>query len=305
SADLQGMEKIVLDSAYGEFYRQNFMLEVSPLASKLEKLTAFAAEKRFLDLKSWSKGSVRIMTAVLSLQSDVENGQLFLRSLYSGQMQKTPFYPGWGELSGSFWRMLWGFEGDREKIQEACRYDPSAVSDLLCESVSRLDERHSLWEAEWFFLDGVFQWARRLLEPVRGEDAALVERWLSLLTDLWNVRIWLHSQMNAVSQENMCYLDGGTLSENVLLSSKRLDVLLRGSFWEGKSLQNAQDGSLLSMERSFLRWQLALRRQNPLGVEVVISYMAQQFCEWRNMSAVLVGILCNLDSSLVRAVLLP
>ena len=183
-SSLPGVENIFLNSSYGPSYRRDFMLASSPLADRLERLVASVAERRFLDIKNWSKGSARVMAAILSIQSDVENGQLFLRSLQSGQLTKVPFLPGYGELTGDFWRHLWSLKGEREKIAESCRYDPTVLSDLLNEAVAVLDSTNRLWDAEWHYLEGVFSWGGRLLAQCQGPGAQVISRYLALLTDL-------------------------------------------------------------------------------------------------------------------------
>lgn len=302
-SSLPGVENIFLNSSYGPSYRRDFMLASSPLADRLERLVASVAERRFLDIKNWSKGSARVMAAILSIQSDVENGQLFLRSLQSGQLTKVPFLPGYGELTGDFWRHLWSLKGEREKIAESCRYDPTVLSDLLNEAVAVLDSTNRLWDAEWHYLEGVFSWGGRLLAQCQGPGAQVISRYLALLTDLWNIRIWLHEQMGAPSGYEVRFLTGGTLTPELMFSAKRIDVLLRGTFWQ-KQAQSLNEGSLLSLERFFLRWLMTLRHEDPLGVQVMVSYMARQFCEWRNLMTILAGIQSKLDSAVVRSVLL-
>ena len=98
-------------------------------------------------------------------------------------------------------------------------------------------------------------------------------------------------------------MTGGTLTPELMFSAKRIDVLLRGTFWQ-KQAQSLNEGSLLSLERFFLRWLMTLRHEDPLGVQVMVSYMARQFCEWRNLMTILAGIQSKLDSAVVRSVLL-
>jgi V/A-type H+-transporting ATPase subunit C len=42
--------------------------------------------------------------------------------------------------------------------------------------------------------------------------------------------------------------------------------------------------------REFWRWQISLRRKDPLGIEVAIAFIAHQLVEWRNLDSLVVGV---------------
>lgn len=303
-ADLQGVERYLLDTVYGPLYRRDFMLSDMPLALKLESLISASARQRFGELKSWGKGTVRLLTSVLSIQSDLENGQLFLRALQSGRNDYEPAMPGCGELSPEFWRQLAGAGGDREQIDELCRYDPTELSNALSTAVKLLDESGRLWEAEWSYMKSSFDWAGGVLKRCRGANGMVVSQCLGYLIDLWNLRVWLSVHYGSgAPDEPARFLEGGSLPLERLLFAKSYKALLRGTFWRSRSAE-PDERSLFELERQYLLWQMTLRREDPLGVSVIISYRARLFCEWRDLMTVVSGLQSGLDRAALQSVLL-
>ena len=49
---------------------------------------------------------------------------------------------------------------------------------------------------------------------------------------------------------------------------------------------------------------MTLRREDPLGVQVIISYRARLFCEWRNLMTIVSGLQSGLDRAALQSVLL-
>ncbi len=303
--DLADAEKILLDSAYAAVYRGGFILSGDTLAARLEGAVTAAAEERCLSLKSWAKGEVRLLLSVLSVQSDLENGLLFLRSLASGRTEYVPWLPGCGNLTGDFWRRLASARGDRALIEELCRLEPSAQSNALCGALAVLGETGKIWDAEWFYMKNVFAAARGVLELCGGARAVFEH--LAYTIDLWNLRIWLGLHYGASGGGDVHFLEGGSLPREDLLFAKSRKALLRGSFWQTREDGNSPgvpEMSLLALERKFLLWQLGLRRQDPLGVQVMISYLARLFCEWRNLMTIFEGLGSGLDRAALQSVLL-
>ncbi|WP_288297687.1 V0D/AC39 family V-type ATPase subunit [Pyramidobacter piscolens] len=302
-ADLKGVERSLLDTVYGPLYRREFMLTEMPLALKLENLISASARQRFSELKRWGKGSVRLLTSALSIQSDLENGQLFLRALRSGRNDYEPSMPGCGELSAEFWRQMARAGGDREQIDELCRYDPTVLSNVLSDAVKELDASGRLWEAEWLYMKGSFDWAASVLKRCRDSNGAAVSRCLGYLIDLWNLRVWLGFHYGSGMQdEAVHFLEGGSLPLERLLFAKSYKALLRGSFWRSRGAE-PDERSLFELERQYLLWQMTLRREDPLGVQVIISYRARLFCEWRNLTTIVSGLQSGLDRAALQSVL--
>ena len=302
--DLKGVERFLLDTVYGPLYRREFMLADVPLALKLENLISASARQRFRELKSWGRGVVRPLVSTLSVQSDLENGQLFLRALQSGRNGYEPSMPGCGELSPEFWRQMARAGGDREQIDELCRYDPTVLSNVLSDAVKELDASCRLWEAEWIYMKGAFDWVFSVLKQCRGPNGAAVSQCVGYLADLWNLRVWLGAHYGSGGRDEAArFLEGGSLPLERLLFAKSYKALLRGTFWRPRGTE--PDGrSLFELERQYLLWQMKLRREDPLGVQVIISYRARLFCEWRNLMTIVSGLQSGLDRAALQSVLL-
>ncbi|MGN0839103.1 MAG: V-type ATPase subunit [Pyramidobacter sp.] len=302
AASLADSEKIILQSAYAPVYQRNFMFSGMPLADRLEAAVTAETAQRCRDLKSWAKGEIRLLLPVLSVQSDLENGQLFLRALLSGRTDFIPSVPGCGELTEDFWQSLNAANGSRSAIAELCRYDPSRQSDMLSGAVSELDRTGHIWDAEWFFMKNLMQLARGTLTRHSGESFRIVKRYLALLTDLLNIRIWLGLHIAADSRDaEVHYLDGGTISEERLLFTDKFKALLKDTFWQISTETEA--AQLAALEKKFLAWQISLRLQNPLGIQVIVSYLARLYCEWRNLTTLFSALQCGLPREMVQNVL--
>lgn len=301
ASSLDNIGQFLADSAYGELYRSEFMILPLPLAVRLELLVCAETEARTHDLKAWSSGELRLYMAVLTLSSDIENGQLFLRSLQSRRQGTSPLLVGNGELNGDFLRHLWSCKGDRGEIADACRYDPTEISNILLEAVMELDKSGSIWDAEWLFMNRVFSWVRNLISDTGGASSRTVKKFLAYLTDLWNFRIWLGAHLQSRhGADTVRYLSGGTVSKEKLFSTDKFRILLRGTFWQPPA---DSERTLLDLEQQFVRYCVLSRRENPLGVEVEISYMGRLFCEWRSLMAILRGVQSGLEPSAIRSVL--
>lgn len=300
--DLSGAEKIILRTAYAPRYRRDFMFSGLPLAERLEAAITAETEQRCRDLKSWAKGEVQLLLSVLSVQSDLENGQLFLRSLLSGHINFIPSVPGCGALTADFWRNLTAAKGDRSAIAELCRYDPSCQSDILSRAVTELDRRGNLWDAEWLYMKSLMQLAQNTLVRHSSEGFRVTSSFLSYLTDLWNIRIWLalHSGVSHFNGE-VHYLEGGTLSAEKLLFTNTFKQLLQGTFWQSRF--ESDDGLLAVLEKKFLAWQISLRMQNPLGIQVIVAYLARLYCEWRSLMTLFSALQSGLSREVAENVL--
>lgn len=275
-----------------------------PQSVKLESLIFAFAQQRFSELKSWGKGAVRLLTSVLSIQSDLENGQLFLRALQSGRNNYEPTMPGCGELSPDFWRQMARTGGDRKQIDDLCRYDPTVLSNVLSDAVKKLDASGHLGGAEWLYMKGSFDWAGSVLKHCRGSNSAAVSQCLAYLIDLWNLRIWLGLHYGSgMPDETVRFLEGGSLPLERLLFAKSYKALLRGTFWRSRSAE-PDERSLFDLERQYLLWQITLRREDPLGVQGIISYRARLLCEWRNLMTIVSGLQSGLDRVALQTLLL-
>lgn len=128
-------------------------------------------------------------------------------------------------------------------------------------------------------------------------------RCLGYLIDLWNLRVWLGFHYGSGMQdEAVHFLEGGSLPLERLLFAKSYKALLRGSFWRSRGAE-PDERSLFELERQYLLWQMTLRREDPLGVQVIISYRARLFCEWRNLTTIVSGLQSGLDRAALQSVL--
>ncbi len=290
---MAAFEARILQSPYGDTYRERLLLSRAPLGRRLERLISIFAEDRLEDLRRWAQGELKGLLAVLSLQSDIENGQLFMRGLGSSQRFRRSAMLAYGDLRGPFWRGLRDCQGDRAQIAELCRYHPSPLSSYLWEALELLENSGALWAAEIHYLGCCLALGREILSHIGGDNGAVVADYLRRLTDLWNLRLWLGVQRNPEAAA-IQFLPGGNLTENSLRSAKTVSALLRGTLWKLPS--EAEESALLVLlERQFFAWQLAQRRLNPLGIQVSLAYMARQLLEWRNLGIILVGLQSPID----------
>ncbi len=287
-------------SPYAEIYRQRFLLRSVPLAGRLEPLISAFAEERLGDLRRWAKGELQGLVTVLSIQSDINNGLIFLRSLRAAQHFRQSAILAYGDLRKLFWRKLESCRGDGALIGEICRYSPSGLSSSLWEAMQTLKETGSLWKSEFYYLQCAFAYGHGILSRIRGSNGLLVAEYICRLIDLWNLRIWMGVQRREAKGSAADYLRGGKdLEIDQLRSCKNLTALLRGTIWKIPLVVEDNPGLLVSLEKQFFAWQLAQRRVNPLGIHVAMAYMARQLLEWRNLGIILVGLQSSVDRQIL------
>lgn len=299
--NLRDFEREILMSPYEEFYRKNFLLNLDPLAQKLEHLISAVAERRLLQVKSWCRGELRILFAVLSIQADLENGLFFLRALKTGHLQR-PSVLGYGQLEGAFWLNLWPQIENHAMIHDLCRCQRSDLSGYLSEAVRQLDDGCDSADTEFYYLKSLILWAFSLLSKCKGNNAVLVHHYLQQLVDIWNIRLWIFNQRKLERISFPKYLEGGDQMDlERLVLSKNYTALFRGTSWHPS--KNSPFGLLDLLERQFLDWQLAQKRIDPLGIHVIVAYRARQLIEWKNLGNILAGIQGPLKRSVIETAL--
>lgn len=299
--DLPEIEKWLLATPYGPVYTSDSLFSSASLSFRLQRaITALTAE-RCDDLRGWSRGEARLLTMILSVQTDLENGQLYLRALHTRHAGYTPSMPGCSALNSDFWAALADAKDDRTAIADLCVAN-APYADILRAAIDELDRTDDVHGAEWNYIKNTFDAARAVLPCMKGARK-VSERHLSLLTDLWNIRLWIGRTLMPDGAVAPRYLSGGTIPDEGFYFTGDWKALLHGTFW-----QRAGAGSstpyLPALERAFLGWQIGLRRIDPLGPYVMISYMARLLSEWRSLITIVVGAEHHLDPSLLLRALM-
>ena len=143
-------------------------------------------------------------------------------------------------------------------------------------------------------LSGMLECQEKVMDSHSTKNSALVKEYRQdhrCLEPEYMVRV--HAGVMQEGKAAELYLDGGfSLSTG---ATQRLPESSGCSVQRpGKASWTAQDGLPAlapgGAMREFWRWQISLRRKDPLGIEVAIAFIAHQLVEWLNLDSLVVGV---------------
>lgn len=292
SGSLEDMELFLLESQYGQRYREQMATGGGSLLVRIENALAGGAADILQETASLARGESLLFFSVILSLGDLHNGRILLRASPGGIRPKNS--PAWHRYSlaeSSFYDDLWKKCPTAADGAVRCHEENHDVARILGESYRVLHDTGDLFSAERALYSGWFAWWRELIRGRDNENGRRMEEYLGRLTDLWNFSIWLRP--GGETARERAFLQGGWgFSQEALESLDDPERLFSGSGWSfvpGRHGERTPSDLFRSFQRHFYQWQKSLYRKNLLGTDVSLGYAAQVVQEWKNLSLLAVG----------------
>lgn len=301
--DLNGLEQFLLDSRYSENYREQLAVSNQALLGRIENAVAAGSCKELLHIKSIALGEPALLLEIIFSRADILNSRLILRALATKTISGPP--PRWhsyGALGSTFYDDLWRKSPSIMDITERCYSDGHPFAIALADSLLDFNRGIDIQVAERVLLLGVIKRLFASLENISSSNARIVRKFLGLTVDMWNIGIWIRRRAGYVSTDptDDVYIVGGAwLDSKKLTESKAMADLVHATPWR-KVVRGIDEKAPRDFQRALSidmwNWQMNLFREDPLGIQVAIGYVAKQLVEWENLNLLSVGMAMGLSS---------
>jgi len=298
SGSVENLELFLIDSTYGESYRKGLLQQNLSLNRRLEMVLAHTATRRLKEAKSFAEGEPADFFEILLSRADIYNCRYVLRATWTNTTGsgEGPFWHGYGTLPEVFFQDLWNSRDVDEVTEKALLFGhPFAVH--LAHACRELKNSGQLIFAERRLLREILEHCFGILKAHRGKNANRVKEYLGRMIDIWNVNIFSRRKRDGGEGDELekPFLEGGAyLSVERLSESRNIRELLHETPWQRAIGRVFEGGTPVPLQRvmsaDFALWQMKLYRQDPLGIEVAISYVAHQLTEWQNMNILATGL---------------
>ncbi|TDY60512.1 V/A-type H+-transporting ATPase subunit C [Aminivibrio pyruvatiphilus] len=309
SGSLEDMELFLLESRYGQRYREQLATGGGSLLGRIENALAGGAADILQETASLARGESLLFFSVILSLGDLHNGRILLRASPGGiRPGNSPAWHRYSLADPSFYDDLWKKCPTPADGAVRCHEENHDFARILGESYRVLHETGDLFRAERALYSG---WFSRWRERIRGknnENGRRMAEYLGRLTDLWNFSIWLRPGEETAGER--AFLPGGWgFSQEALETLDDPHKLFSGSGWSfvpGKHGEKTRSDLFRSFQRHFYEWQTSLYRKNLLGADVSLGYAAQVVQEWKNLSLLAVGLSLRMPAAeLERHLFLP
>ena len=296
SRSLEDIEVFLLDTRYGKSFRRSLIEQSLSTHRKIEMALADTSASVLSHTRNMAMGEPEDLISVILSRADLQNGRLLVRYFFIGiPYEMQPRWHAYGTLPVRFFAQLWKSPSVAHGIDKCLAFD-HPLARALARALEQVVKGSSLPASERALLSGMLVCQERVLDSHRTKNSALVKEYLARTIDVWNLNIWSRVFSGVMQKEKAAelYLKGGfSLSPERLQGSPEPAGLLDSTPWEnildrskGGPAEIAPGGAM----REFWRWQISLRRKDPLGIEVAISFIAHQLVEWRNLDSLVVGV---------------
>ena len=310
--DMHSFEQFLLDSRYGESYRQELIRGRNSILARIEHAVANHVSEELKHSRKIAEGEVLTLLEVILARADLLNSRLALRAFFSGSTGGAdPLWHSYGSLPLFFFNDIWNSSSSISNAIEKCHSNGHPLALSLASALMDMQSGSKLFHAERTLLLSVIDHLRKQLEVSGSKNSQRVEEYLGMNIDLWNLGMWVRSNYG-VSGDHIIkrsYIPGGLCFDiSDLERNKLLGLLVRGTVWNGAIdlLENIEPRDIQrAMQRQFLKWQRQLYRANPLGIEVSLGYVARELTEWENLNLLAVGMASGVESEELIKRLIP
>ena len=309
SGSIEDMELFLLESRYGQRYREQLATGGGSLLGRIENALAGGAADILQETASLARGESLLFFSVILSLGDLHNGRILLRASPGGvRPGNSPAWHRYSLADPSFYDDLWKKCPTPADGAVRCHEENHDLARILGESYRVLHETGDLFRAERALYSGWFSWWRDRIRGRNNENGRRMAEYLGRLTDLWNFSIWLRPGEGAAGER--AFLPGGWgFSQEALETLDDPEKLFSGSGWSfvpGKHGEKSRSDLFRSFQRHFYEWQTSLYRKNLLGTDVSLGYAAQVVQEWKNLSLLAVGLSLRMPAAeLERHLFLP
>ncbi|MCF7935862.1 MAG: V-type ATPase subunit [Synergistales bacterium] len=306
---LRQFEVSLLESRYGEAFRTELVSREASSLRRIELALALGTADTFQLIRRIADGEPRQLLDVLFARADIHNLRLLLRTFSvprSGQ-REAPLWMQYGLVSEEVCRDLWKSD-DQVELEERCRGLGTPLTDALGDAVRELLRHRTLVQAERRLLRGILAFLLQRVEAYPSRNGELVAGYLGRLVDLWNTGIWLRAVTSGEELTEERFLPGGeSLPPERLRRFDDVQSLIAGTAWNKVRTDDNPPAPVFQrrMQVAFWRWQITCFRGDPLGIDVLIGFVARQLVEWQNLSTIAVGIVMGHTEEQIRALLVP
>lgn len=299
---IDSFEQFLLEGRYAESYRTQLVRSRRSTLSRIEYAISNQLSRELNHSRKIAKGEVHDLLDIILAKADLNNARLVLRAFFTGTFgKKEPLWQDFGAIPMNFFSSLWSDKSSAEKVIEKCYSNGHPIALSLALSMKEYQQGFDLHHAERTLLSSYIDFLKDQLKGKHSPSSKVVEDYLGMNIDLWNIGIWLRANNPELKKGRTepDYIPGGLCFDIPRLKESRIaGVLLRGTLWAGalSYMNKDRTGNIQrAMQIQLLNWQKKLYRTNPLGIEVALGYVAMYLIEWENLNLLAVGLASGMD----------
>lgn len=310
--DLKAFEQFLLESPYAESFRQKLVTLRSGTLRRIESAIAREVSLQLRFLGDTAQGEAKDLLGVILARSDLMNGRLLLRALYTDSKHgEEPQWHDYGNLSANFYSDIWQNTATATDIISRCRIQAHPYALALGSSFVELERTKDLMKAERVLLTSMLKLFQENVNKYSSSNSTILCEYLGRSIDMWNLGIWLRQRSGFIPSETALklYLQNGQwLTIKKLSQATVLMELVHQTPWQAiiRAIENSTPQEFQrALFVQFIKWQADLFRANPLGVEVGMGYIAKYIIEWQNLNLLSVGLSMGLPEKELLSRLIP
>lgn len=299
NGSLRDMEQFMLQGRTAEFYRAQLVLEETPLLRRIQAALMASLDASLIGIRRFAQGETLDLLGILLSDADLNNARFLLRgALYGASKATTPLWRGYGMLSALFYDHLWHTCSNLQDICECCRENSHPVAQAIASAFMKGAGHRNIRQIERGLLFSFLNYWHTLSASSASNNGEVLRRYLLLLRDIWNLGIWFRGTAASVNSDDF---DIGDALKDLNLS----DAFLSLSSGAQKRQPRTRREWHYRLRFGVLEWLRNLFRANPLGIEVLMGYMAMELIEWHNLNVVVSGLSFSMSPEHIYGRLIP
>ena len=282
-----------------EFYRAQ-MISGEPLPLRRIQATLMALlDASFESVRKFAQGETLSLLTVLLSDADLNNARFLLRgALYGISKKEMPLWRGYGILPASFYEHLWNSCTNLQEVCERCRENSHPVAHMIAFAFAGAEGHKSIRRVERGLLSSFLKYWHMLAGTSGSRSRKVLLRYLILLRDVWNLGVWLRGAGT------------GTGGADFVIDDAIKDLKFSAAFLSlcadlRKRYPCTRQEWHYRLRFGVWEWLRGLYRADPLGIEVLMGYVAMELIEWHNLNIIASGLSFAMSPEHIYGRLIP